>query len=145
MIQISYSQLCNHSFAQSVQKLAQTQMNTALAFRVLDVVKAVNTARESVSKEYEAKVLKELAVLDNGKPVPDGNSPSGFKLACTPEEYKKVNDAFGDKLCEVKVTKLTQKTIEEVAVNFSPVELLALEPIYTKLELTPNRGSDTSA
>lgn len=142
MIKISYSVLCGFEFAEAIKKLATTQMNTAAAFRVLDVVKKVNEARKKVTDEYNEKILPEIAVLDNGKPVPCPASLAGFKLQdhMTNDSFKEVTEKFGAREMEINTNKISQATLEQAVKEFSPMEVLALEPIYTSLTLASEEG-----
>lgn len=138
-IKISFDKLGSYNFDQAFQKLATTQLNGPSAFRVMDVVKAVEEARTAMKDEFLNKCLKEMVVFDGDKPVQDSESGVNFKLkpGVTKEQYLEMSNGFGKREAEIKTTKLSQQTLETAFKEFSAMELMVLEPLYTRLTEVP--------
>ena len=148
MINIEYKKFHDRDFRMVIQKLAQVQMKSPIAFRIKEVVKKLQGAddiiKEDFKKEFGGKVFQ---LTSKGDYIPDQSNPIGLKLqdGVTFEDFHAQEESFNKRQVQIDANKLTSQTLMEAMDTWSAAELIALEPIYVEMRKVEQEGETNDA
>lgn len=126
-IKIKYSEISSFEFAQAMQKIASTPVDTKTACAIRRVAKKVEKALADIRDEYKVKFIDVWGKKDEtGKIIPpaDGN-PSGFEVPDEKaDEFIKAQEAFGKSEIELDVRPLTKDELKDIRLSAKELDCL---------------------
>lgn len=129
MIKTTYSKVTSPRLTTAVQKLVGLSLPTKLAYSVKKMVDAIQTARKTISSEFE-KIVQEYAQKDDkGALVRPKDDPTGFEIPDDKmEAFTKAQKDFGDREIVIPRHKFSLEAFMHV--NVSAADLSALDAFF---------------
>ncbi len=142
MIKMSYDQLSNGHFQQSVQKLSASPMKNPGAFRVKHVIQGLQKALENMGERFRQDVLAKFA--KGGADAGMVQGPNGLPFLPVEgleEQAQLAYQNFGKTTFELPLKKLSAETLFSLN-SWTAAELIALEPLFDEPVETSSLEAD---
>ncbi len=130
MVKLKYSDISNYQFSQAIQKIAATPLHGNAKSVVHKTVKALQFARDKLSKQYAAEIIEVFGKRgEDGKLVRPEGEPNGFEPDESKEkEFMDAQEAFGKNVTELNCKPFTDESLDKMAI--SAQDLAALGALY---------------
>lgn len=124
-VTLKYKDISQEEFAIALHKVCQTPVENQAACAIRKVSKALNDARELISKEYATEIAERFGVKgEDGKLVP-AKDGSLFTVDETKrEEFVKVQEEFGQKVLDLKCFPLTPNDLRDIKLSGRDLEVM---------------------
>lgn len=138
MIKMSYEQLTQTKFRECIIKLSNAPMKTPQAFRIKHIIQALQKEQNGMKDNFQKEVValyatdgvagevKTPEAMMKGLPF----EPMEGKI----EDAEKAMAAFGKREFTINQNKISSDLLFSVG-EWSPSELIALEPLVAELSL----------
>lgn len=126
MLKMKYSELTAFPFQMVMQKLNAAPTDGRTAYVIRRMAAAIKEIREKISAEYKKELMEVFAKRDAEGKIEGGED--GWEVPEEKrEEFKKVQEAFTERVAEIDRPKFTTHDIRDIKLTAD--ELGALEPI----------------
>jgi hypothetical protein len=125
-VTMKYSDISSFEFAQAIQKIAQTPVDTKTACAIHRVTKALNSVRLKISADYQDKIVLMYGKKDEkGDVIRPLDNPNGFDVQEEKtEEFKKAQEDFGKTEAVLETKPLSMELLKDIKLSARDLEVL---------------------